>query len=392
MWGYNGMTEKFKTDESVAIETHIYTPGLKLKRNTIVKKDRRLPIPGEVLVKKGDIVEPEMIIAKTDIGSFIQTLPVSTMLGCKPKNLHRYMKKQAGDTVEEGELLALYTALFGLIKRQVKSPITGIVGTISGLTGQVFLKRMPIPVEINAYIPGKVVEIISREGAVIETYAAIIQGIFGIGGESHGKIRIAVESPDEVLTPSLIDPDDEGAILIGGSMVTTEALKKGVKLGVSCVIVGGIRHNDLVAFMGEEIGVAITGQEDLGITLILTEGFGELSMSQSIFSLLCDFQGFNASVNGTTQIRSGVLRPEIIIPMEDGEEQNTENEKPFGIVSGASVRLVRQPYFGKIGEVVDIPIELHQLESESMVRVLDVRLDNDSIVRVPRANVEIIEE
>lgn len=386
------MTEKFKTEDSITKETHIYSPGLKLKRDSIVKKARRLPIPGEVLVKKGDIVEPEMIIAKTDIGSFIRTLPVSSMLGCKPKNLYRYMKKQVGDAVEEGELLALYTALFGLIKRQVKSPITGIVGIISDLTGQVFLKRKPIPVEINAYIPGKVVEIISREGAVIETRAAIIQGIFGIGGESHGKIRIAVESPYDVLTPCLIKPDDAGVILVGGSMVTVEALKKGVKLGVSCVIAGGIRHNDLVAFMGEEIGVAITGQEELGITLILTEGFGELSMSQSIFSILCDFQGFNASVNGATQIRSGVLRPEIIIPLEEGEEQDTEDEKPIGVVSGASVRLVRQPYFGKIGEVVDIPIELHQLESESMVRVLDVRLDNGHIVRVPRANVEILEE
>ena len=386
------MTERFKTDESVAIETHIYTPGLKLRRNTIVRKARRLPVFGEVLVKKGDIVEPEMVIAKTDVGSFVQSLPVSTMLGCKPEKLHRFIKKQEGDPVDEGELLALYTALFGLIKRQVYSPITGNVGPISTLTGQVFLKRLPIPVEINAYIPGKVVEIISREGAVIETDAAIIQGIFGIGGESHGKIRIAVESHDDVLTPSLISSSDEGTILIGGSMVTAKALKKAVKLGVSCVVVGGIRHTDLVAFMGEEIGVAITGQEELGITLILTEGFGELPMSPSIFSLLRDFQGFNASVNGATQIRSGVLRPEIIIPLEEGEGQNMEILKPFGIVSGATVRLVRQPYFGKIGEVVDIPVELHQLDSGSMVRVLDVRLENGTIVRVPRANVETIEE
>ncbi len=390
--GLSGMTEKFKADKSLTIETHIYTPGLKLKRNTVVKKARRLPIFGEVLVKKGDIVEPETIIAKTDVGSFIQSLPVSTMLGCKPEHLHRFMKKQEGDPVEEGELLALYTALFGLIKRPVKSPITGTVGPISTLTGQVFLKRLPIPVEINAYIPGKVVEIIFREGAVIETDAAIIQGIFGIGGESHGKIRIAVESPDDVLTPSLISPGDEGVILIGGSMVTAEALKKAVKFGVSCVIVGGVRHSDLAAFMGEEIGVAITGQEELGITLILTEGFGELPMSPSIFSLLCDFQGFNASVNGATQIRSGVLRPEIIIPLEEGGEQNKEILKPFGIVSGATVRLVRQPFFGKLGKVVEIPVELHRLESGSMVRVLDVRLENGSIVRVPRANVEIIDE
>jgi hypothetical protein len=32
------------------------------------------------------------------------------------------------------------------------------------------------------------------------------------------------------------------------------------------------------------------------------------------------------------------------------------------------------------------------VESESYVRVLDVELDDDTVVTVPRANVEIIEE
>ncbi|MBA7667291.1 hypothetical protein ES703_75378 [subsurface metagenome] len=42
------------------------------------------------------------------------------------------------------------------------------------------------------------------EGVVIETNAALVQGIFGIGGENHGKIRIAVNSPEEELTDELI--------------------------------------------------------------------------------------------------------------------------------------------------------------------------------------------
>ncbi|GAI95712.1 unnamed protein product, partial [marine sediment metagenome] len=194
-----------------------------------------------------------------------------------------------------------------------------------------------------------------------------------------------------VLSEDLITPEDKRAILVGGSMVTMGALKKSVEIGVSCIVVGGIRHDDLISFTGEEIGVAITGQEELGLTVIITEGFGTMRMSQSTFDLLKSFEGYQASVNGATQIRAGVLRPEIIIPHQEIAEQGSE-ELASGMVPGTSVRIIRQPYFGAIGMVKFLPVELQQLESESYVRVLDVELDDGIVVTVPRANVEIIEE
>jgi len=42
--------------------------------------------------------------------------------------------------------------------------------------------------------------------------------------------------------------------------------------------------------------------------------------------------------------------------------------------------------------VDSLPVELQAMESESMVRVLTVKLHDGSIATVPRANVEIIEE
>jgi hypothetical protein len=201
-----------------------------------------------------------------------------------------------------------------------------------------------------------------------------------------------VESPDDILTVDAITDKDKNAILVGGSLVTLDAIKKSVAMGVVCIVVGGIRHEDLTSFTKEEVGVAITGQEELGVTLIITEGFGKMRMSQATFDLLKDFEGYTASVNGETQIRAGVLRPEIIIPHEGVEEAASGEELSSGMVSGTPVRIIRQPYFGAIGEVVRLPVELHQVESESHVRVLDVKLNDGSIVTVPRANVEIIEE
>ena len=385
------MSEHMIGEEEKSVEAHAYTPGLKVKRSMTVEKTRRLPIFGEVFVKEGDVVRHELIVARTEISGDPEIVKVSMILGVEPEDLPRYMLKSLGDTIEEEELLASYTALFGLIKKRVQSPKSGTIESVSDVTGQVIIRGSPIPVEIDAYIPGKVVEVMPREGAVIETNAAFIQGIFGIGGESHGKIRMAVDAPDEVLSEDMITPGDKGAILIGGSMVTMGALKKSVEIGVSCIVAGGIRHDDLTAFIGEEIGVAITGQEELGLSVIITEGFGKMRMSQSTFDLLKSFEGYRASVNGATQIRAGVLRPEIIIPHEETVDQGSE-ELASGMVPGTPVRIIRQPYFGAIGVVKFLPVELQQVESESYVRVLDVELDDGVVVTVPRANVEIIEE
>ncbi|MCJ7730699.1 hypothetical protein MUP51_00135, partial [Candidatus Bathyarchaeota archaeon] len=175
-----------------------------------------------------------------------------------------------------------------------------------------------------------------------------------------------------------------------GNRVTLDALKKAVQVGVSAIVSGGIRHEDLTTFTGEEIGVAITGQEEVGITLIITEGFGNMNMSQRTFDLLKEFEGYSASVNGSTQIRAGVLRPEIIIPHELKEEDAESLSQ--GMVPGTPIRIIRQPYFGAIGKVHSLPVELQKLESESMVRVVNIELNGGEVVTVPRANVEIIEE
>ena len=379
------------TDEKTSSEAHAYTPGLKVKRVMTVDKLRRLPLLGEVLVKVGETVEYGTIVAKTEISGDPEILKAARILGVEAEDTLRYMNKKEGDSIQKGEILASISTLFGLFKKQLVSPLDGTIESISEVTGSVIVRGKPIPVNIDAYIPGTVVEVIDKEGVVIETNAAFIQGIFGIGGERHGRIRIAVSSPDEQLTVDHISEDDSGAILVGGSMVSLEALKKAQNLGVSCIVVGGIRHPDLISFKGEEIGVAITGQEDIGITIIITEGFGEMAMSHATFELLKSFEGFLASVNGATQIRAGVLRPEIIIPHQEKTHEDSE-ELSTGMLPGTLVRIIRQPYFGAIGKVVRLPVELQQLKSESYVRVLDVDIGEGRIVTIPRANVEIIEE
>ncbi len=371
---------------------HAYTPGLKVTEKAVVTKERRLPILGEVLVEKGQAVSPDTVVAKTDIPGDPQTVNVANILGVEPSDIVDFMQKSEGDYVEKGETLAEYRAFFGLIKHNAQSPTAGTIEMISAVTGQVTLREPPIPIEINAYVDGVVEEVIPNEGVVVKTEGAFIQGIFGVGGETQGIIRVAVEDPDDLLDASHIKEDDKGKILVGGSLVTVDAINKAGEVGAKGIVAGGIIDTDLIEYLGFDIGVAITGHEDIPVTVIITEGFGKMRMADRTFNLLKKLNGFKASINGATQIRAGVMRPEIIVPGYEAEISDDELlDLTKGLVPGTPIRIIREPYFGALAEIVELPPHLEQIESEAKVRILRAKLEDGSIVTVPRANVEMIE-
>lgn len=370
-----------------------YTPGLKVTDSTIVVKRRRLPIPGEVLVKKGDVVTPDTIVAHTKIPGDPETVNLANKLGLEPSDLPDIMLKKEGDTITKGELIALKPGFFGLFKTPYHSPIDGTIDNISSITGQITLRGPAIPINVEAYIPGKVVDIIEREGVVVETPAALVQGIFGVGGERQGQLHMVAQNPEEVLDGSKITPDMKGKVIVGGSLVTLDGIKKASDAGVAGIVVGGIIDRDLTEFLGYEIGVAITGQEDINLTIILTEGFGQIRMADKTFNLLKSLNGKVASINGATQIRAGVMRPEVIVAKEALDPSKAEQSFGEGGMSiGTPIRIIREPYFGQLATVHELPPELHEIESGSKARILRAKLKDGTIVTVPRANVELIED
>jgi hypothetical protein len=237
------------------------------------------------------------------------------------------------------------------------------------------------------------VEVYEKEGVAVSCWGSFIQGIFGIGPETHGEIKIVVSSPREVLTEKEIDSSCASKVIVGGSLVTASALQKAISVKAKGIVVGGFDDKDLRDFLGYDLGVAITGSEEKGITLIVTEGFGQINMAERTFNLLKSKEGQSASINGATQIRAGVIRPEVVIPMPVDVRTAAKKEamENIGLQSGSPVRVIRQPYFGRLGKVVDLPPQLQQLETESSARILQVEFADGQKAIVPRANVEMIE-
>jgi hypothetical protein len=130
----------------------------------------------------------------------------------------------------------------------------------------------------------------------------------------------------------------------------------------------------------------------LATSLVVTEGFGKINMGHRTFDLLKEHDGNFVSVNGATQIRAGVIRPEIVIPLKGDQitGKHKDIDASMGITDGSLIRVIRAPYFGKIGKVISLPNELQKMESETMVRVAEVELDGEKMI-VPRANLEMVE-
>ena len=78
-----------------------YTPGLKVTEASIIRKRRRLPILGEVLVQKGAKVTPDTPVAKAFIPGNPQSINVANILGVEAEDIEHFMQKKPGDRSEE---------------------------------------------------------------------------------------------------------------------------------------------------------------------------------------------------------------------------------------------------------------------------------------------------
>ena len=370
-----------------------YTPGLKVVRQVRHRVRRILPIAGNVLVKSGDHVEAEQVVAETFMPGDVTPINLSNLLSIAPAEVKGCLLKAEGDRVEPGDLLARTKGIFGMFKGEYRTKVGGTIESASAVTGQVILRGKPIPVQVRAYLSGTVIEVLPNEGVVVEADVSLVQGIFGVGGEAYGPIAMACRDPAEPLDAAQILPEQKGKIVIGGGRMTGAAIHKAVKIGAAALVSGGIDDQDLKDILGYDLGVAVTGSEQIGLTLVVTEGFGDIAMAERTFRLLASRNGAPAAVSGATQIRAGVLRPEIAIPIQHAGAASARDEATIDstLKLGANVRIIRDPHFGVIGKVAALPHELQTLESGSKARVLEVAVDGAPRIVVPRANVELIE-
>lgn len=367
----------------------ILTPSLAASSHQVIEKHRELPIKGEILVKVGERVIADTVVGKAKLPGFLYVLRVADALEITPSQALAQLKRskiKVGDEIVIGQLIAAATGIFGFFKREFLSPVSGTIEYISDSLGHIGVRGRPEEIELRAFIGGVVKSVEDGKGIHLRSEGAFVQGAFGVGGERRGVLRAIKGRSDEVVKPTNLPELCEGAIIFGGAGITLAAVKAAAEKGAVGIVTGSITDEVLRGFVGHDIGVAVTGDEPVPLTLIVTEGFGQIPMAQNTLSILEQCNGLSAGITGVTQVRAGAIRPEIIVE----KSGNAPDLKTPVLEVGSRVRLIRVPFFGRFGVISDLPHDLQLLATGAMARAARVVLeDTKEEVMVPRANLEL---
>lgn len=366
-----------------------YVPALAASADVVTRKLRELPLLGKSLVKVGDIVTAEDPVLRAELPGEILILRVAEQMGFDSDQVGQGLKVKVGDLVNKGDLICALSSFFGLFKAKLVSPASGTVEYFTSANAHLGIRQESSPLEIKAYIDGKIVEVEESKSVVVETRGCFVQGVFGVGAESFGELFVLPITAEKTVTVSFLESQISelaNSVLVGGQTYTSDALAFCAKASVKGVICGSINSETLKDYVGYEIGVSVTGDEDVPFPLIITEGFGSLPMSSRILDVLTPVSGKRCSISGVTQVRAGATRPEIVVPNSSTAQLKETNSF---LELGARIRIIRVPYFGAFGQVIDLPQDPQLIPTGAKVRVLKAKLDSGEEVIVPRANVEL---
>lgn len=350
-----------------------YPPETRVSPLTTIRRERMLPLAGEVLVRVGQRVEPWDVVAQAAVPGGYRILEIAQILKVQEGDLRQCLLKREGDDVKAGEPIAVRRGLF---RRVVRSPVDGFLAALGA--GRVLIEADTTLVELRAGMRGRVVSVRRGWGGEIETVGAIAQGAWGNNREGHGVLKALSDSPRHTLTREDIEVGFQGAVILAGQGVTFEALEFAEDVQVRGLIVGSLEVGLLPAARGASFPI------------VVTEGWGTIPMSPAIFDVLKSNDGREVSLDGLVRTGWDRRRPEVIIPLVANELPPEEPTFDLPLEKGATVRILRQPHTGAMGTVIAFPALPKKLATGVALRGAEVELAPDERVFVPFANLEWI--
>lgn len=304
-----------------------------------IRRERRLPIPGEVSGAVGLRVGAQDVVARAYPPKIRRALSLTRVIGVREADVPKRLLKQVGDPVEAREIIIAKPINFGIQRLVYRAPEAGQISAIQG--SWMILDIYDTPQNVLAMYRGNITRVIPRRGAEIEAHGALVQGVWGSGKEAVGVLRWLARTPDTVLDAGALEADTRGTILVAGGGVTEAALRRAHELKAAGIVTGSLAP-ELRTLAGA-----------IDVPVLVTEGFGQIPMSAPVFELLGALNGQEAGIHAHYQPRGrDAVRPEIFVPLVlsrmQQSDESTEAKRPE-VVGGAQVRGTSAPNLGRIG-------------------------------------------
>lgn len=339
---------------------------------------RRLSGPGKILVKKGDLVTPEALVAIGQVSAGFRSINVAKELGVSVGAIPKILKKTVGEKIYEGEIIAENPKLFGVFKKKIISPFEGVIKEYDSQSGNLTIEFQSKLEKIVCGVWG-VIDSVDDASVSIKTKITQIYGIVGSGGLRHGVLSVITGNEDFLLEGN-IGVNNQSQVLVGGAFISANTLSKALTLRVAGIITGGMHVSDFWSAGGRPPGQI---SSDIGITIAIIEGFGRIPIDEKIYLVLKENNGRFALIDGD--------KASVVIPHKTDPDPKVLNQELSGMRDleiGDRVRITSGFRFGTIGKVVNI--SQGQIETGLLQIIADV-WTNTAKYQIPVSNLEIID-
>jgi hypothetical protein len=332
-----------------------------------------LPITGRILVRKGQKVSPVDVIGEANLEPRHVLLDIARGLGVGLGDADKYLEREAGEMVSEGDMLA---GPVGWGKRVVRAPCSGKI-ILTG-RGKILLEEESAPHQLLAGLPGEVVSLIPGRGAVVESIGALIQGIWGNGKINYGTLRVLIKKAEDILTVDQLDIDLRGSVVFAGFCGDEQVLNAAAELPLKGLILSSMASS------------LIPVAEEISLPIVVIEGFGLMPINSAAFNLLITSDQREIAVNAEKIDSYANQRPEVFISLPFN--QMVREPRDATIFSpGQKVRIVRAPHQAEIGTLITLKPGLEVFPNGIKATSAQVELENKNKVKLPLVNLEVLE-
>lgn len=340
---------------------------------TTIRRERLLPVPGRVVARRGQHVNPGDVVAEAIIEPEHILLDLGRGLGLNAKDVEKYVQVKGGDQVGEGDVLA---GPVGVARRVMRSPHDGVVVVVG--EGQLLLRLDTPPFELKAAYQGVIADLINDRGVIIETTGALIQGVWGNGRSSYGLLTVLSQAPDDTLSPSQLDVSLRGSVVFAGYCENEAVFQAGADLPLRGLILSSM-HARL-----------ISAANKVDYPVIVIEGFGKIPLNSAAFKLLSSSGRRDLTINADRWDRYTGTRPEVILAVPAGTQAELPDEMDI-FSAGKHARVISPPYQGKLATVMSVPSNLSILPSGVSALAASIRFEDGETALVPIANLDLID-
>lgn len=365
-------------------------------RDVVAMVRRELPGKGQILVQVGQEVSSHEILGRSEVSAGFRSINLAQALSVPPKKVQDYLQCRIGQTIYKGELLAFKKGSLFSSPKIVTAPTDGILELVDTSSGEAKITFLPHQMELPAAVFGIVEAVDNDHGAVlIKTQVTQIYGLFGSGKVREGNLRV-LGGRGDLISKIRITPDLTNQILIGGGLIFTSAISQAVMVGAVGLITGGINSKDFKSIFGGRLTYPPKFGTDIGIGILICEGFGSIPIGEDIFEVIRTYDGQFAILEGN--------RARLSIPSLDSDclvrIRKIKLPKPTLMVEplleveaiqlkvGQRVRIIG-PFIGEQGEVVAVDQQATMLLSKIRTYLITVKAKRRTL-RVPYCNVEVI--